>query len=77
MVIKKTMIKRSKHAGSPAVYCGVGCGIQTQVDERDHIVSVLDDPENQSSLGMLCVKGRFGLGFVNHDDRLNFPQGMK
>ena len=27
-MIEKTMIKRSKHAGSPAVYCGVGCGIR-------------------------------------------------
>ena len=62
-----------KTTKSTCPYCGVGCGIQTQVDERDHIVSVLDDPENQSSLGMLCVKGRFGLGFVNHDDRLKTP----
>lgn len=62
-----------KTTKSTCPYCGVGCGIQTQVDERDHIVSVLDDPENQSSLGMLCVKGRFGLGFVNHNDRLTTP----
>ena len=39
-------------------YCGVGCGIKAQVDESDRIIEMLDDPENESSVGMLCVKGR-------------------
>ena len=34
---------------------------------------MLDDPENDSSLGMLCVKGRFGYTFVHHEDRLTEP----
>ena len=54
-------------------YCGVGCGIKARVDESDTIVEMLDDPENQSSLGMLCVKGRFGYTFVHHGDRLTTP----
>ena len=54
-------------------YCGVGCGIQAKVDANDHIIEVLDDPDNQSSLGMLCVKGRFGFSFVNHPDRIRKP----
>ncbi|HAL49409.1 MAG TPA: formate dehydrogenase subunit alpha, partial [Dehalococcoidia bacterium] len=54
-------------------YCGVGCGIKARVDSEDRIVEVLEDPENQSSLGRLCVKGRFGFGFVNHEDRLTQP----
>ena len=54
-------------------YCGVGCGIKAQVDERDRIVEMLDDPDNGSSLGMLCVKGRFGYTFVHHKDRLTTP----
>ncbi|PKB81472.1 MAG: formate dehydrogenase subunit alpha [SAR202 cluster bacterium Io17-Chloro-G9] len=54
-------------------YCGVGCGIKLQVDAQDRVVKVLDDPENQSSVGMLCVKGRFGYTFVDHPDRLATP----
>jgi formate dehydrogenase alpha subunit len=54
-------------------YCGVGCGIKLQVDGRDQIVEVLDDPDNLSSVGMLCVKGRFGYTFVQHPDRLTTP----
>ena len=54
-------------------YCGVGCGIKAQVDDTDRIIEVLDDPDNQSSVGMLCVKGRFGYTFVHHEDRLTTP----
>ena len=54
-------------------YCGVGCGIKVQVGDGDQIVEVLDDPENLSSVGMLCVKGRFGTSFVHHPDRLTTP----
>ena len=58
---------------STCPYCGVGCGIQLQVDGNDEIVEVLDDPDNLSSSGMLCVKGRFGSGFVHSPDRLTTP----
>jgi predicted molibdopterin-dependent oxidoreductase YjgC len=55
-------------------YCGVGCGIKLQVDvQQDRIVEVQDDPDNLSSVGMLCVKGRFGYGFAQHPDRLTTP----
>ena len=54
-------------------YCGVGCGVKAQVDENERIVAMLDDSENQSSVGMLCVKGRFGYTFVHHEDRLTTP----
>ena len=54
-------------------YCGVGCGIKARIDPNDQILEILDDPDNQSSLGMLCVKGRFGFSFVNHPDRLTKP----
>ncbi len=54
-------------------YCGVGCGVNAQVDENERIIAMLDDPDNQSSVGMLCVKGRFGYTFVHHQDRLTTP----
>jgi len=54
-------------------YCGVGCSMKAQIDDNGHIVEMLDDPDNPSSVGMLCVKGRFGYTFVHHEDRLTTP----
>ncbi len=53
-------------------YCGVGCGIRVTA-EAGQLIHVDDDPQNRSSLGLLCVKGRFGTSFVNHADRLTQP----
>ncbi|HZU76517.1 MAG TPA: molybdopterin-dependent oxidoreductase, partial [Dehalococcoidia bacterium] len=57
---------------STCPYCGVGCGVQMQVQDGA-IARVLDEPENRSSDGMLCVKGRFGTTFVTSPDRLTTP----
>jgi formate dehydrogenase alpha subunit len=54
-------------------FCGVGCGMKAQIDENERIVEMLDDPDNPSSNGMLCVKGRFGYTYVHHEDRLTTP----
>ncbi len=58
-------------------YCGVGCGIVLGVrrgpsDERLAVMAG-DVPANPSSLGMLCVKGRFGTGFIHARDRVTTP----
>lgn len=63
----------TRTVSSTCPYCGVGCGIVLNVDEQDRIRWVDDDPQNLSSAGMLCVKGRFGTTFVNHPDRLRTP----
>jgi formate dehydrogenase alpha subunit len=59
-------------------YCGVGCGIVLQVDlgedGRERLAVMADDvPSNPSSLGMHCVKGRFGTGFVHSPNRITTP----
>ncbi|MCZ2110793.1 MAG: formate dehydrogenase subunit alpha [Dehalococcoidia bacterium] len=58
---------------STCPYCGVGCGIAINVNDEDRIAWIDDLPENPSSVGMLCVKGRFGTTFVQHPDRLTTP----
>lgn len=53
-------------------YCGVGCELLVGTRER-RIVSVrpaLDAPVNK---GHLCVKGRYGSGFVAAPDRMTEP----
>ncbi|MDE2322859.1 MAG: formate dehydrogenase subunit alpha [candidate division NC10 bacterium] len=55
-------------------YCGVGCGIRLRVRADGRLALMADDvPTNRSSLGMLCVKGRFGTGFVHAADRITRP----
>jgi formate dehydrogenase alpha subunit len=55
-------------------YCGVGCGIKLNVREDGKLAVMAEDvPENRSSLGTLCVKGRFGTGFVHSRDRITAP----
>lgn len=52
-------------------YCGVGCEMYLKV-KNNTIVGV--DPSNgPANEGILCVKGKFGYGFVNHPDRLKKP----
>lgn len=53
-------------------YCGVGCSIYLGIRGRN-IVRVRGAKENGVNQEGLCVKGRFGLDFVNHPDRLTKP----
>jgi len=68
------------NAGVPAVttsvdtvcpYCGVGCQIRCQVD--DGRVIAVDGRDGPANRNRLCVKGRFGLDYVDHPQRLTTP----
>jgi formate dehydrogenase alpha subunit len=53
-------------------YCGVGCQFDINVkDER--ILRVTSNPSAPVNGMALCVKGRYGHGFVHHADRLTTP----
>jgi formate dehydrogenase alpha subunit len=55
-------------------YCGVGCGLVLLVRQDGRLALMAGDvPANPSSQGMLCVKGRFGTGFVHARDRVTTP----
>ncbi len=48
-------------------YCGVGCNLDLHVqDER--IVKVTSPADHDVTLGNLCIKGRFGWGYVHAVD---------
>ena len=54
-------------------YCGVGCQMYLGIKD-EQIVSVRGAEEGEANHGLLCVKGRFGIGeFVHHPDRLTTP----
>ncbi|MCK4294593.1 MAG: formate dehydrogenase subunit alpha [Planctomycetes bacterium] len=55
-------------------YCGVGCQLDLNVNPRTNkIVRVTSEPEYIPNRGNLCVKGKFGMDFVGHPDRLTTP----
>jgi len=53
-------------------YCGVGCTLELSIKDGRIIRSTAPEDEGTNN-GSLCTKGRFGLGFVNHPDRLKTP----
>ena len=52
-------------------YCGVGC--QLDVHVKDNRIVKVTGADAIPNNGKLCVKGRFGWGFVDHPDRLQTP----
>jgi predicted molibdopterin-dependent oxidoreductase YjgC len=60
-------------------YCGVGCQIDMHHKDGKFTYSLAtrDSVEKQPNQGMLCVKGRFGLDFLNHEARIRAPMIRK
>jgi formate dehydrogenase alpha subunit len=55
-------------------YCGVGCGLTLHVDRQSgKVVGASGTEGHPVSDGMLCVKGRYGLGFIHSEERLTTP----
>lgn len=53
-------------------YCGVGCQLELNIKDSK-IVKVYGAEDGIDNKGHLCLKGRFGLDYVNHPDRLTKP----
>ena len=71
---KETAEKTLRRVETTCPYCGVGCGIVATVRADGRLSVMADDvPANKSSQGMLCVKGRFGTGFIHAPDRVTEP----
>ena len=68
----KEHIQPAKEVRTICAYCGVGCGMYLGI-RGNQIVRVRGDRKAPPNKGRLCVKGRFGYGFVNHQERLTKP----
>jgi formate dehydrogenase (NADP+) alpha subunit len=53
-------------------FCGCGCALVVGA-RGGRVVSSRAVPDSPVNRGSLCVKGRFGLGYVNHPGRLTAP----
>jgi NADH-quinone oxidoreductase subunit G len=57
---------------TPCPYCACGCRL-TISSKEGSIKRVFSHPEGGPGDGNLCVKGRFGLDFVDHPERIKSP----
>ena len=71
-LVPKNLVIPQKEVKTLCPFCGVGCTIQVGV-RGGALVRARGDIDNPVNQGGLCVKGRFGLDFVNHPDRLTRP----
>ncbi len=53
-------------------YCGTGCTIELNVKDG-RVIGVTSAPDGDVNGKALCAKGRFGMGFIHHPDRLQAP----
>ena len=66
--MRKHRIRKTK---TVCTYCGVGCSFDVWTKDR-HILKVA--PEHGPANGIsTCVKGKFGWGHINSEDRLTTP----
>jgi len=68
----KGRIWETEQTDTVCSYCGVGCRMKLHT-KNNEVVGVTADVNVGSNNGNLCVKGRFGFGFINHPDRLTTP----
>ena len=71
-LIPKQVLAPEKEVETTCPYCGVGCSIYLGV-RAGKIVRVRGNERSPVNQGGLCVKGRYGLDFVHHPDRLTHP----
>lgn len=72
MVSTPSPLKPDRVVRSTCPYCGVGCQVEMHV--KDDFVYRVEAPfDIAPNYGQLCVKGRFGMDFTRHQDRLTTP----
>ena len=68
----KKAIEPAYEVATICPFCGCGCGIVVGA-RGGRVVSSRAVADSPASDGALCVKGRYGLDFVNHPERLHTP----
>jgi len=72
MAVGQGRIWQTQKVQTTCPYCGVGCQIVLEVKDN-RIIKVDPAWDGPANHGWTCVKGRFGLDFVHHPDRLTKP----
>lgn len=53
--------------------CPVGCQLNLEVNKRNKVIRVIPEIQAPANKGQACFKGKFGLEYVNHRDKLRRP----
>ncbi len=72
----KTRPWEMKHVGTICTHCGDGCKTTLGVRRADTGMEIVrgDNRDKSGANGdFLCIKGRYGFDFANHEDRLTRP----
>lgn len=64
---------QTKRQATACPHCGFGCSLVLDVYEGGTITKVIGDASLSPNKGSLCVMGRFGYDFSNHDGRIKVP----
>jgi formate dehydrogenase alpha subunit len=70
--LKKARIWQVDKVRTTCPYCGVGCQMDLHIKDN-RVVQISAPVDVGPNWGNLCVKGRFGIGFVQDDKRLTHP----
>lgn len=53
--------------------CGFGCQFSLDVQQKRYVTDLITSVDDKPNRGSLCVMGRFGYDYVNHEARLRRP----
>ncbi|MFC1935265.1 molybdopterin-dependent oxidoreductase [Chloroflexota bacterium] len=62
---------RVEHTVCP--HCAVGCQLNLEISKREKVIRAIPEINAPANRGQACFKGKFGLEYVNHRDRLKRP----
>ena len=65
--------KASRVARTVCPHCPVGCQLNLEVNQFEKVIRVIPELNSPANRGQGCFKGKFGLDFVNHKERLRRP----
>ncbi len=54
-------------------HCPVGCSMKLEINRRNRVIRAIPERRAEANRGQACLKGKFGLGFVNDRKRLKKP----
>ncbi len=64
---------QTKRQETTCPHCGFGCSINLDVYEDRFITKILTDTKAFPNRDSLCIMGRFGYDFANHEGRIQVP----
>ena len=70
---KHKWAKASTTISTVCNYCPVGCSIDLEVDAKQKIIRTKSQVKSLANHGQLCFKGKFGMEFINNQNRLKRP----